>query len=165
MEIEMKAADFRNSSLTLANTQLFIYSLGPPNKHVFDWQKTKTHRAKWVQYVGFSSEALITGYQMDDKRNLWSISFALFWSVLTFKVKPGLASFHLTVIAHAGWAHLVEKVIILWSSCCNKTGHNPHRQTFRWLVGKYNDSAWNSPQIGQKTGPGIYLFFSIMVNQ
>lgn len=131
MKTEIKASDFNTSSLSLANTQLFIYSRVPQNEHVLAWQKNnnkKTPSTKWVQYVAFSSEALITGYQMDDKRNLWSISFALFWSVLTFKVKPGLASFHLTVIAHAGRAHLVEKVIILWYSCCNKTG----RQTFRW---------------------------------
>lgn len=121
-QTEMNAADFRNSSQPLHLWFLAYVSL------------TKTPSTKWVQHMAFSSEALITGYQMDDKENLWSISFALFWSVLTFKVKPGLASFYLTVIAHAGWAHLVEKVIILWSSCCNKTGNNPPRQTFRGKV-------------------------------
>lgn len=129
MKCKLKWKQLILGILSVINKYIHIYLFSCSSKQacVLAWQKTKTPSTKWVQHIAFSSEALITRYQMDDKGNLWSISFALFWSVLTFKVKPGLASFHLTVIAHAGWAHLVEKVIILWSSCCNKIGHNPKR--------------------------------------
>lgn len=42
MKTEIKAADFKTSSLSLANTQLFIYSRVPENKHVLAWHKKNT---------------------------------------------------------------------------------------------------------------------------